>query len=351
MELLHVIRRTAKIRFTLHKKSHNRFVMDLYELCKSKNVSKDTILTIIYLYEKHMEEINELLYMKLLPEEQNLFLRFFLKRFFSVDTATTEELRVIDKAFKEVENMYLKQVAESGTIEFEFESKKLRYYSPRKLIQAENEAERILMNYYDVTHAFFLTEYKKEGFNPKDGSTILDCGAAHGDTALMFSTLYPHSKVYSFEYSDEQFMSLKKNVTINNIEQQVFPVKAFLYSDTGKHLLDDNYRIDEYDEMTRQKCSEITTISIDDYVEENSISNIGLIKFDIEGGEQAALLGAKKTIKKYKPLIYIPIYHRHDDIYMIPEMLHELGMKMTFSLKWTEKKVWGVDCVLFVKFL
>ena len=99
-----------------------------------------------------------------------------------------------------------------------------------------------------------------------------------------------------------------------------------------------------------ENTDEIETLALDDYVEEHGIRNIGLIKFDIEGGEQEALKGCARTIRSQRPLLYIPIYHLPSDIYAIPAFLKGLGMPMEFRLKWTEKKVWGVDCVLFVKF-
>ena len=39
---------------------------------------------------------------------------------------------------------------------------------------------------------------------------------------------------------------------------------------------------------------------------------------DIEGAEKKALLGARETIKKYKPLLVVCIYHRQEDFFEIP---------------------------------
>ena len=72
---------------------------------------------------------------------------------------------------------------------------------------------------------------------------------------------------------------------------------------------------------------------------------------DIEGGEQDALRGALQSIKRFKPKLMIPIYHLEDDIVEIPRLLHSLNLRMEFSLKWTEIRAWGMDCVLFVRFV
>lgn len=166
----------------------------------------------------------------------------------------------------------------------------------------------------------FLTEYILDGFNPNNGDVILDCGAAHGDTLLLFKSLYPDSSVYSFEYEMENVKSVEMNIRENSLKD-VYITQTFLYSNTGIGNLNKNtYKIVS---SSNQETIVIKTLALDDFVEENKLENIGLIKFDIEGGGgQEALKGTVRTIKSQKPLLYIPIYHLQSDIYTIPEFLH-----------------------------
>ena len=56
----------------------------------------------------------------------------------------------------------------------------------------------------------------------------------------------------------------------------------------------------------------------------NTIDNIikekvDFIKLDIEGAEQDAIDGAKRTIQKYNPILAICIYHKAEDWYKVPQ--------------------------------
>ena len=49
------------------------------------------------------------------------------------------------------------------------------------------------------------------------------------------------------------------------------------------------------------------------------------IKMDVEGMEAAALLGAATTIRRYHPKLSIACYHRSEDLFRLPLLLHRLN--------------------------
>ena len=71
----------------------------------------------------------------------------------------------------------------------------------------------------------------------------------------------------------------------------------------------------------RQEKVEVTTI--DSFVDKNNL-NIGLIKMDLEGYEFKAVKGAASTIKRFKPLLLISIYHNEKDFFEIKPLIEKI---------------------------
>lgn len=270
--------------------------------------------------------IDNILYSKLDNESKKIFLDFFLKRFGNLNTLTQNEEDILDALFKKANKLANERESIETPMNIHVNNMDFKYLSPTPVNQTNLTNEQELICYFDIVHTFFLKEYDLEDFRSKDGGVILDCGAYTGDTALLFSSIYPNSPIYSFECEDVQFSYLEENIRINNLTN-VYAEKYFLSNTTKDNML-----------------------KIDDFVQQNSIENVGMIKFDIEGAERDALEGAVETIKKYKPILIIPIYHIPDDCMVIPQFIEDLNMPATFKLKWLDKRVWGVDCSLFVKF-
>lgn len=66
---------------------------------------------------------------------------------------------------------------------------------------------------------------------------------------------------------------------------------------------------------------------------------------DIEGSEADALLGAQKTICKYKPDLAICVYHFADDIWEIPLLLDSWNLGYRFYLRTYSSN--GFETVLY----
>lgn len=57
------------------------------------------------------------------------------------------------------------------------------------------------------------------------------------------------------------------------------------------------------------------------------------IKMDIEGAEKEALIGAEQIIRCHKPKLAICVYHKPEDIYVLPELINSFREDYRFYLR------------------
>ena len=92
---------------------------------------------------------------------------------------------------------------------------------------------------------------------------------------------------------------------------------------------------------------EVNMISFSQILEEYQISQIDLIKMDIEGFEIPAIIGAKKHIINDQPKLAICLYHILSDIWEIPKLIDALLPKHRFYMRhYREDENW--ETVLYV---
>lgn len=65
--------------------------------------------------------------------------------------------------------------------------------------------------------------------------------------------------------------------------------------------------------MTTTPC-----ITVDDYVAENGLERVDIIKTDLEGAEEAALGGMAATVDKFRPKLAISVYHAAHHFWELP---------------------------------
>jgi hypothetical protein len=87
------------------------------------------------------------------------------------------------------------------------------------------------------------------------------------------------------------------------------------------------------------------------FIEVDTVDNIAAgkpvsyIKLDVEGAELEALKGAEQTIKTFKPILGISIYHKQRDLIDIPMYLKVIVPEYKFYFR-VHKKL-AIDTVLY----
>ena len=205
----------------------------------------------------------------------------------------------------------------SPEIQKKYESDVSYYYQllPKSIPQRlkESIAFKISLNTYSYRNIV----------SPVGKKVIFDIGA-YNNTAAMFSFLSPDSIVYAFEPQEKQHEdNLKLSKTFKNIRS----INKAAWKNSGTIGFD---TVESYfggtadSRISLDSKKMINVVSIDDFVILNNIDDVDFIKMEIEGAEYEALLGANKTITKFKPDLAICTDHKPEHLFEIPILIKKI---------------------------
>lgn len=146
--------------------------------------------------------------------------------------------------------------------------------------------------------------------------TMVDAGAYTGDTARKFIADCPHAKtVYAIEPDRRSYKKLTAYAE-GETAAKVLPYRFCAWSEKG-----DAAFAAEGNRNSAAKAGGYDTVALD------TVDSLGApadyIKYDVEGAERAALLGSRETILRCHPDLLVSAYHRSEDLYDLPLLLHE----------------------------
>ena len=157
---------------------------------------------------------------------------------------------------------------------------------------------------------------KIKRFNPK---VIIDGGANLGNYSLNVNKIIPDSNIYAFEPVEKTFNLLKNNISgyskIIAVNKGLFDKNCEMQINVyPSHTHSSIYDIESlpYNVVETEK---INLIKGDNFIKENNISNIDLLKLDLEGAEFDAIQGFSKALNEKKIRIIQHIFFGQLDIY------------------------------------
>lgn len=146
---------------------------------------------------------------------------------------------------------------------------------------------------------------------------FVDLGAYDGDTIREFCEACggKYKKIYAFEADEKNFkkLSLKteglENLSLHNIAAW-----------DKKETLVFEKRMGRNSKLSPWGIAKVNADSVDNVVN----GEVTILKMDIEGSEEKALDGARETIVKYNPKMYVCAYHRNSDMFLLPLKIHSM---------------------------
>ena len=184
---------------------------------------------------------------------------------------------------------------------------------PQYLRNAENDPEEVM----------------RELIHPEQLTAYADLGAYNGDTVRgLLSHASPSLQtVWAMEPDARNY---KKLQAYSETEQRarIIAVQAGAWSCEDTLFFDASgnrnasYVTNRSDTLDcPAKLSSIAALPLDSVLRG---SRVDYIKYDVEGAEKEALLGSVASIRAHRPLLLVSLYHRNEDIFSLPLLVHEL---------------------------
>lgn len=163
---------------------------------------------------------------------------------------------------------------------------------------------------------------------PREDEHFVDLGAYNGDTIreLLAYTGGRYASVTALEPDARTFKKLKKYAEQAGLDH-VRLLRAGAWSEPGELLFGgkagrNSALIPVMHSVSHDKHTVTVPVESVDHVLNGAPCT--LLKLDVEGAERQALLGARGTIRRWRPRMALSAYHRSEDLYELPLLLHEL---------------------------
>ena len=221
---------------------------------------------------------------------------------------------------------------------------------------------RFLLNFVDYfQQKKIINFFKKQSINKL---VLFDVGAHHGETVFLFLKNFNISKIHCFEASSQNFRVLENNIKKKKLID-ICNLNNFAAGEEKKNFFINQTResssssINEFNKNSQYfkkkikilnfnkvedfyKKIPIKMIKIGDYIDENKISKIDILKIDTEGYELKVLEG---LIPNQKIVRFIYFEHHYDNMILknykfknINNILLKYGFKKVYKSKMTFRK-------------
>ena len=200
---------------------------------------------------------------------------------------------------------------------------KAKFYLPN--IKDDFIQQTILYHkkYFENDNLLFVTKEWCNGIIGEkiQNNIVLDIGSNIGNHTLFFILECNAKMVHCFEPIETTFQILKRNVSINHVENHVC-----LHNYAAGKCLEKasiaHYEIENIGGTSLKKIpnGNIDVVPIDNL---NLVGNICLVKIDVEGFEKDVIDGMIKTIETHHPFVMIEI--QNDNFSYVQEKMQSMG--------------------------
>lgn len=149
-----------------------------------------------------------------------------------------------------------------------------------------------------------------------------DLGAYNGDTVRSYLEYCPNlEKIYALEPDTRNFKKLSLYAEAEE-RAKVIPYNyASWNEDKTVEFISSGNRNSSKDGTGSHKAK---TVPIEARRLDSVTDQADFIKYDVEGAEYEAILGSENIIKSFAPDLLVSLYHRNEDMYLIPHLIKSI---------------------------
>ena len=173
---------------------------------------------------------------------------------------------------------------------------------------------------------------------PLHGGEVIDIGANIGNHSLFYASFLNCSVVHAFEPHPDNLQILHKN--LDRFEGKCIIYDYALSNSEGSMTLYNSQK-ENYGGFSLHSYSNGSSFVIKDSIpvktlDSFGLTNISMIKIDVENHENEVLEGARNTIQNNKPIIFVEnLYHGYPNVQPDPnihyKIMKEFGYKKIAS--------------------
>lgn len=166
-------------------------------------------------------------------------------------------------------------------------------------------------------------------------SVFFDLGANFGYFTIVASSKISDGRIYSFEPVPKTYWQLKKNISLNNISNRVYPLQVAISDKDGfLNITTDKSACNHIVDKSVKNSVKVKTIKLDSFCKQNKIDSIDVIKCDVEGAEYYMIKGGVNILKRCKPVLILEIQTNWLSRFnLTPDMLFKLAKELGYNYK------------------
>lgn len=181
--------------------------------------------------------------------------------------------------------------------------------------------------------------------------TFIDCGAFNGDTLSEFLRKQNDFMHYiAFEPDPDNYRKLFQSVNLlePSIKAKIRCYELATSNESKEVYFEAQGNGGSFVNQNGSSAFNVECVALDNFLEGVDPT---YIKMDIEGSELETLVGARNIIQASQPILAVCAYHKPEDIWSIPSLIHSFNDNYEFYYRRHEAEGWDLVCYAIPKII